>query len=274
MLRLYDSGTGRVAPVVPAHRGELRTYLAGPAAGGPLTVTDVRSLLLADLIRRVADSHGLLVMAWQSLSAGRDGTALAVACGTLNIYPADYTPRPPGDFDLGVAASAGAPVARSADAGAAHPGGADAGATAPAARWVRPAGVAVDGAVAPGLPDTLAGLAGRGLDPLALRLVLLREHYRRALQARWDALAAADADLRRWRELVGGWANHPSRPMSAPHLKEAAGALDDDLDVPAALRALDALAAEPTVPPGSKFETFAHLDRVLALDLAREVGRW
>jgi cysteinyl-tRNA synthetase len=37
--------------------------------------------------------------------------------------------------------------------------------------------------------------------------------------------------------------------------------------------ALRELEREETVPPGSKFETFAYLDRLLGLDLARDVGR-
>ena len=41
----------------------------------------------------------------------------------------------------------------------------------------------------------------------------------------------------------------------------------------AALVTLRALAASPHVPPGAKFETFAHLDQLLGLDLASQVGR-
>jgi len=36
---------------------------------------------------------------------------------------------------------------------------------------------------------------------------------------------------------------------------------------------LDALAADEAIPDGSKFETFAYLDQLFGLDLAREVGR-
>ncbi len=61
--------------------------------------------------------------------------------------------------------------------------------------------------------------------------------------------------------------------MCAQYTGDFLGALDDDLDTPAALRTLSALAADPVIPDGSKFEAFAHLDRFLGLDLAREVGR-
>jgi hypothetical protein len=61
--------------------------------------------------------------------------------------------------------------------------------------------------------------------------------------------------------------------MCAQYLADIAAALDDDLDAPAALEWLARLAADGEIPPGSKFETFAYLDRLLGLDLAREVGR-
>jgi hypothetical protein len=61
--------------------------------------------------------------------------------------------------------------------------------------------------------------------------------------------------------------------MCAQYLTAILTALDTDLDTPAALRGLAALAADPEIPPGSKFEAFAYLDSFLGLDLARDVGR-
>ncbi len=119
----------------------------------------------------------------------------------------------------------------------------------------------------------LADLAERGLDPLAARLAFLEHRYRQQLNLTWDTLTAADATLRRWRERVADWADEPSRPMCAEYWARVAGALDDDLDTPAALRALRELAADEQIPAGSKFETFAAADRILGLDLVRLVGR-
>jgi cysteinyl-tRNA synthetase len=112
-----------------------------------------------------------------------------------------------------------------------------------------------------------------GLDPLALRLALLQRPYRVAAALTRDDLEAADEVLRGWRGLVRHWALSPSKPMCAQYVADFLGALDDDLDTPAALRTLAELAADPLIPDGSKFEAFAHLDRFLGLDLAREVGR-
>jgi cysteinyl-tRNA synthetase len=119
----------------------------------------------------------------------------------------------------------------------------------------------------------VSDLDGRGLDPLALRLAFLEHHYRQPASLTWDALAAADAELRRWRHLVARWADSPSKPMCAEVTGQIAAAFDDDLDTPAALRALRSLDGDQQIPPGSKFETFAHTDQLLGLDLARDVGR-
>jgi cysteinyl-tRNA synthetase len=119
----------------------------------------------------------------------------------------------------------------------------------------------------------LSDLADRGLDPLAARLAFLEHRYRQQLNLTWPTLEAADGTLRRWRERVAAWATEPSKPMCAEYSDRIFGALDDDLDTPAALRALRELERDAAIPAGSKFETFASADRVLGLDLVREVGR-
>ena len=60
--------------------------------------------------------------------------------------------------------------------------------------------------------------------------------------------------------------------MCAQYTGDVLSAFDDDLDTPAALRALRALAGDGQIPPGSKFESFAYLDQLFGLDLASEVG--
>ena len=108
-------------------------------------------------------------------------------------------------------------------------------------------------------------------DSLAARLVLLRRHYREPVSLSGEALAAAEADLSRWRGLVAGWAELPSAAMAG--VEAVVERIEDDLDLPGALACLEALAADESLPPGARFEAFAHLDRLLGLDLASEVGR-
>jgi cysteinyl-tRNA synthetase len=118
----------------------------------------------------------------------------------------------------------------------------------------------------------LSNLAGRGLDPLALRLAFLEHRYRQQMNLTWDTLEGADKTLRRWREQVAVWACEPSAPMSRRHAEAVVTAFDSDLDTPAAMRELRGLEKNPDVAPGAKFETFAYLDQLFGLDLARDVG--
>ena len=119
----------------------------------------------------------------------------------------------------------------------------------------------------------LADLTARGLDPLALRFAFLDHRYRQQLNLTWAVLEAADRTVRRWRERVAEWARSPSKPMCAEYVGNFTEAFDDDLDTPAALRVLRNLEKDSEIPPGAKFETFAHADHLLGLDLARDIGR-
>jgi hypothetical protein len=157
----------------------------------------------------------------------------------LNVHPADATAGPPEPLDVAVT---------SADGPAGSP-----------AHLIR--------------PGTARAVEANGLDPLALRMALLQWPYQVHADLTPDGLKAADEELRHWRSLVQHWALSPSKPMCAQYTGDFLGALDDDLDTPAALRTLSALAADQVIPDGSKFETFAYADRFLGFDLAREVGR-
>jgi cysteinyl-tRNA synthetase len=179
------------------------------------------------------------------------GPAFRRAASALNL-------RPPDTDDLGSAAD----VCTGEDGGPPADG-----------RWTRSGPVTFPSDLGGTGPDPLAGLAGRGLDPLALRLVLLGRRYRDPLAVTWPALTAAGAEMASWRGLVADWANLPSRPLSAAHRGRIAAAFDDDLDTPAALAVLRDLAADAAVPPGARFETFADADRLFGLDLVRDVGR-
>ena len=159
----------------------------------------------------------------------------------LNVHPAGVSVGPPEPLDVAVAAAgepAGSPAHRM-QPGEARPQNPDLG----------------------------------GLDPLALRLALLQRPYRADADVSRGKLQVADAELRELREQVRHWATSPSKPMCAQHVGDYLDALDDDLDTPAALATLSALAADPEIPDGSKFEAFAYFDRFLGLDLARDVGR-
>lgn len=119
----------------------------------------------------------------------------------------------------------------------------------------------------------LQDVIDRGIDPLALRLCFLEHHYRQQMNLTWNAVDAAATLLDRWRMRVAEWAEAPSEPMDETARSAVVSAFDDDLDTPSAIQVLRRLEKEDAISPGTKFETFAHLDRLLGLDLVREVGR-
>jgi hypothetical protein len=241
---------------------QLRVCLAEPAGANPIRLADLRASLVADLIRRVAESHHSQVSAWLHCPGGTCElrSALRAAWDGLNIYPLDFAEQPPGPADVSVtAARAGARTGAQASPGT--------GPRATAEALLVRVGDTEGTAFPPN------GLTGGVLDPLGLRYAFLTRHYQERLWLPWQTLQEADQALREWRKRVAGWATSPSQPMSADHLRDALAAFDHDLDTPAVLATLHALNADDETTPGAKFETVAYLDRLLGLDLAREVGR-
>jgi L-cysteine:1D-myo-inositol 2-amino-2-deoxy-alpha-D-glucopyranoside ligase len=76
------------------------------------------------------------------------------------------------------------------------------------------------------------------VDPMALRLALVADHYRADRQWTDELLKTAQQRLSRWREAVTA----PSGPSGADLLSAVRGALADDLDTPRALLLVDAWA--------------------------------
>jgi hypothetical protein len=216
----------------------------------------VRAYLTADLLRRAAEISQLLPLVSDFLPAEADMAPLREAGDALNIHPPRDTFLGPAsalsgtpEFDVGVAATAPGEIAGSARLWAQVPGDA-------------------------GMVDTSA-------EPGIVRLRLLQWGYGEPV-ADGDpggSLEGGDPGgteaetLSRWRSLVARWARSPSGAMSRPHAEAITRAFADDLETPAALRVLAALADDASVPDGVKFETFAAADRLLGLDLARDVGK-
>jgi cysteinyl-tRNA synthetase len=68
MLRLYDTRTRQVDDIRPASRGLLRMYSCGPTVYRYAHLGNLRAYLLPDLIRRVAERHGLTVVSCQNIT--------------------------------------------------------------------------------------------------------------------------------------------------------------------------------------------------------------
>lgn len=112
-----------------------------------------------------------------------------------------------------------------------------------------------------------------GEDPLAVRLTLLGQPYRRPATLTPHDIRDSERTLLRWRHQVAQWACLPSKPVPEEIRRRADDALAADLATPDVLKLLLCAEAADDIPEGAKFETFAHLDRILGLELTREIGR-
>jgi hypothetical protein len=271
VLTLYDADTRELETIRPGHRGELRVLAVTPALADPddPDVGLLRAWLLPDQLRRTAERGHLVPTVCEVTAPGEAGTG-PLAAGiraALNIHPPARI------------APAGEPVARSAEFAGGGPPAFDVGTGQ--AGWlagldiVRYHAVSAGAVTAgPGGPRRWSEVTARGVDPLAVRLAFLGRRYRDGVELTWDGLTDADQALTAWRIAVAQWAKSPSAAMPARYADAITAAFEDDLDTAAALGQLHTLAGDGDVSPGARFETFAAADRLLGLDLARDIGRY
>lgn len=224
-----------------------------PATAGVTDITWLRVPLVADLLFRTAELHDmqvLTVLAFAGQSAPQM-ERLTRAADAIGMHPpAARTSLPDahasqdGPIDVHV-------ISQGTDLD----GGQDGLVTRVGAAQIRPA-------------DVLGGPR----DPLAVRLALMSFPYHEPADLTEGVLASADETVARWRAEVARWAESSSRPMPA-RISKAAGTAFGDLDTVSALGLLRDLILDADVPAGAKFETFVFADRVLGLDLPRDIGR-
>jgi hypothetical protein len=251
VLRLWDARTGSYA-VLASSPVPLRVCVHGPAGRTWPGLADLRVLLVADVLTRIAELQGLetiTVLAADSAPAAGLGEDLAA----LGIHPP--------------AALASYREARAMLGGPAH---------VHVARHAPGSGHGGDGVllgVGPVQDRTQQAAGGNRRDRLWLRLALLSCPYREPVTLTGATLADAAVLAGRWRRRVAEWAGEPSRPIPADAASVIRDAFDNDLDTVAALDLLRSVESRPDVPAGAKFETFLFVDRVLGLELPREIGR-
>jgi hypothetical protein len=214
-------------------------------------VPDVRVLLVADVLTRIAELQGLQ-------------TVTAVAAGSP--LPADL------DEDLSALGIHRPVVLAGCEAAAALLGGPAQVHVARDAPGCGEAGDAVVIGVGPVENLTQPAADGNRGDLLALRLALLSCPYRQPVTFTQDSLANAAGSVGRWRRRVAEWASQPSRPIPADAATAIRDAFDDDLNTVAALDLLHNVESRPDIAAGAKFETFLFVDRVLGLEFPREIG--
>ncbi|MFD7782099.1 hypothetical protein ACFV4Q_03210 [Streptomyces nojiriensis] len=253
MLRIADTRTGRFVEIPSGRRHLLRICVHLPVTDAGIGAVHLRAPLVGDLLARAAELHGLeslTVLTTPDLPQ-EQARALDHAMAALGIHPP---------------ANVGVHQATETHCAAADVHVVEYGTAVQEAVG----GVRIDvSPVSPAPPD---GGVPEGTDPLVMRMLLLGHAYRTPVMVTSPALAEALRTLTHWRQQVARWAQEPSRPIPADFLRRAHAALADDLGVPGVLDMMAGVAMRADVPAGAKFETFAFLDRVLGLDLVREVG--
>ncbi|WP_037616530.1 hypothetical protein [Streptomyces aureus] len=259
MLRILDARTGEPVDAAPAGRGLVRVHAHPPGAD----LTGLRVLLVADVLVRALEVGGN--SAWATLTSPPD---VAAPSG----------PRDAGDRAAPEASGGAAGLlARAAGLGIRpfeeHPE------TEPAPVAMRTVDVVAQGAAATNGPRVeVAAADGTGQgpsaapgDPTVLRLALLARPRDVPLTLDAGVLADAEGALGRWRSAVAGWATRPSKPVPEDVRLRLRAAWEDDLDVPAVLDVLRSVETSG-IPEGARFETYAYADRLLGLELTREIG--
>ena len=258
MLRFWDDRTGSYAELAVKPSIPLRVCIHGPAEGTWSGLADLRVLLVADVLTRIAELQGLQVVAVLA-SASPPPDALDQDVVALGIHP-PAARAVPAEAEKSLGGPAHVHLARNM----AGPGDSAAGPrieVGPVADLTQQE------------PGDRPGPQPDG-DRLALRLALLSCPHRQPVQLTLAVLADAAESLGRWRRAVAEWASQPSKPIPPQTAEKIRDAFDDDLNTVAALDVLHAVESGHDMPAGAKFETFVFVDRVLGLELAREIGRW
>ncbi|WEH19534.1 hypothetical protein [Streptomyces sp. VNUA24] len=236
MLRITDARTGEPAEI---RRALTRVHAHTPED----TPSALRVLLVADVLARALELGGSPV-----LFVADPPAALRERADGLGVRRSETSGATRGGRQVLHVAVSGEPADPRTDAGTAVEVG----------------------------PVTEAGpVTGTGepaASGTALRLALLSPPRRTPVTLDTTAVREAEDTLGRWRGSVAAWAARPSRPVPEPVRQALREAWDDDLDVRAVLDVLRDVERDPDVPDGARFETYAYADRLLGLELTREIG--
>ncbi|MEU0071944.1 hypothetical protein ABZ027_20695 [Streptomyces sp. NPDC006332] len=232
----------------------------GPPPAPPPPTTALRVLLVADVLVRALEMGGTPV--WALLSGRGEEPDLRAGAAALGIRPFEDSRGSGTGLGEAQVLSVVGEATEDAAGSAAEPD------PAQLPRGVRvlvapadPAATVIPGdTVVPG--DT---------DPTVVRLVLLSRRRTSPVRLDADALDEARDTLVRWRRAVADWARQPSRAIPEDVRGQLRAAWENDLDVPGVLRVLHRVETSE-LPEGARFETFAYADRLLGLELTRDLG--
>lgn len=248
VLRITDARTGEPAEI---HRALTRVHAQVPGDD----ISALRVLLVADVLARALELGGSPVLLVADPPAG-----LRERADDLGIRPSEATGTRGGKRVLHVIGSG---ESAGGDHGHGHGDGSD----------VVPSDI--DTGSGSGVTVEVAPVTGTG-EPAAtgtaLRLALLSHPRRTPVTLDATALAEATRTLDHWRKAVAAWATRPSKPIPESARQALRDAWEDDLDVRAVLDVLRDVESAQDMPDGARFETYAYADRLLGLELTREIG--
>lgn len=127
---------------------------------------------------------------------------------------------------------------------------------------------------------TARDLFARGIEPAALRLELIKTHYRSNANFTMQGLADSQRMVERWRRVLGTTAPQAeSSPAESVGLRDFSGALHDDLNIAGAIGALNGWVGTLGEPSHADRAALATMDRVLGVlerarpaDVQTEIG--
>jgi cysteinyl-tRNA synthetase len=119
---------------------------------------------------------------------------------------------------------------------------------------------------------TLDDVKAKGLDPLALRYLVLTAHYRDQLNFTWESLTSAQNALNNLRSEVRDWSFDSAQDKDGGYYKRFLEALNNDLNTPQALAIMWEM-VKSDEPSAKKAATLLQMDKVLGLKLEDYIGK-
>ncbi|MEU9047788.1 MULTISPECIES: hypothetical protein [unclassified Kitasatospora] len=266
-LRLVDRRTETLVEVPASGRGRLLrvgVHLSGDCP--PVGPTDLRAMLVGDVLLRAAESGGAQVLHVLLVPprAPREAQALERLVTAFGVHaPSDISGVDDANAMLG--GPADIQLFAAGDGRQSAPEGVWAVVGPVLNGWSQGTGAALR-------EDDSGTVTWGGVEPAAARLALLTHAHSEPFTLTSDRLADAERSLRNWRYKVADWARSPSAPVPEQVRLSARAAFTDDLDTPGALALLRRVEEDSGIPAGAKFEAFAAMDRVLGLELIRDIG--
>jgi len=137
-----------------------------------------------------------------------------------------------------------------------------------ALHWFHPRFLMVEGAKmskSRGTFFTARGLMARGHDPAAIRLELIKTHYRSNADFSLQGLRDSARLIERWRRFREAAASGPDRDAAPPVLERVRDALEDDLNIAGAIGEINAWIKTTDAPARADAGAFDAIDAVLGL---------